>query len=236
MSLYDDSILTARPPYIRFERRAVEKRKTLEEGGASYYVDVDFALVTPHGSKDILEKIVDEWLPRLAEECRQGRFNTAWLTAYKEAYHAWKNDQEPPLNGTSIKMWPVASPAEVQQLLAMRCLTVEDLAAANEEMLGRIGMGARSLKQRAIDWLTGKSGQGPLIAQLDALRQMVTGLEARLEESAQQTKMLETQLAARQEFSAPSAQMQSVEDRLHSAKGQDTTDRDIDATINELLE
>jgi hypothetical protein len=234
--MYDDSILTARPPYIRFERRAIEKRKTVEEGGMPYYVDVDFALVTPHGSKDVLEKIVDEWFPRLAEECRQGRFNNAWLTAYKEAYHAWKNDQEPPLNGTSVKMWPVASPAEVQQLLAMRCLTVEDLAAANEEMLGRIGMGARSLKQRAVDWLTGKSGQGPLIAQLEAMRQTIAGLEARLDAEGQRTKMLEMQLAARPEFSVPADQIPSVEDRLHRAKGADTTDRDIDETINELLE
>ena len=139
----------ARPPYIRFERRAVEQRKTAEEGGAVFYVDMDFALITPHGSKDTTEKIVKEWLPRLTEEARQNRIPTSWVEAYKEAYHAFQNDQEPPLNGFSIKDWPSASPAEIKMMINLRVLTVEDLAALNDEGLGRLGMGARSLQQRA---------------------------------------------------------------------------------------
>jgi hypothetical protein len=233
--MFDDSILAPRPPYITFERRAVEKRKLIEEGGASYYVDVDFALVTPQGSKDILEKIVDEWFPRLADECRQGRFNPAWLNAYKESYTAWKNDQEPPLNGMSIKLWPGASPAEIKQLVAVRVLTVEDLAAANEEMLNRIGMGARSLKQRAVDWLTGKNGQGPLIEQLDGMRQQNESLQARLAALTAQVEGLQTMLNSRPEQQQQAPAVRPLEDRLADSQGR-RDESDIDAALNDLTE
>ncbi len=236
MSQFD--LMDARPPYIRFERRAVERRKLAEEGGASYFVDIDFALVTAHGSRDTTEKIVEEWFPRLAEEARQGRFNPAWLAAYKESYVAWKNDQEPPLNGTSIKAWPVASPAEVKHLLSVKCLTIEDLATANEEMLHRIGMGARSLKQKAQDWLTGKNGQAPLVAQLDAMRQVIAGLENRLNDASTRTQMLEMQLAAKQQVIADAVYSGTppVEDRLPPAQDSRAADRAVDDAIEELLE
>jgi hypothetical protein len=233
--MFDDSILAPRPPYITFERRAVEKRKLIEEGGESFYVDVDFALVTPHGSKDVLEKIVDEWFPRLTEECRQGRFSPTWLNAYKEAYSAWKNDQEPPLNGTSIKMWPAASPAEIKQLVAVRVLTIEDLATANEELLARIGMGSRSLKQRAMDWMAGKTGQAPLIAQLDGMRQQNEALQSRLFALTAQVEGLQMMLNTRPEPQQSAPVPRPLEDRLSESQGR-RDESDIDAALNDLTE
>lgn len=237
MAYFDDNILTARPPYIRFETRAIEKRKTAEEGGASTFVDVDFALVTSHGSKDTVEKVVSEWFPRLAEDVRQGRFNATWLKAYKDNYEAWKNNQEPPINGTSIKLWPVPSPAEVKHMLACHVRTVEDLAGANEELIGRLGMGARGLKQKAVDWLTGKNGQAPLIAQLDAMRQIIAGLEFRAEESAKLIRALEQQLQAKASAASPTEALPPVSDRLVRAQdAQSTFDADLNKTLDELLE
>lgn len=230
-------MLEERPPYIRFERRAIERRATLEEGGETAYVDRDFALVTAHGSKDTVEKLVDEWFPRLAEEARQGRFNPSWLKLYKDAYAAWKEDQEPPLNGTSIKLWPVASPAEVKRLIDLRILTIEDLAAGNEELIGRIGMGGRSLKQKAVDWLAGKTNQAPLITQLDALRQQNEALQARLEAQDAQIKGLQHMLNSKQSSEAPAAPMLApVEDRLAAARGSVREDTSIDDVIDEMLE
>ena len=152
-------LLEPRPPYIQFERRAIERRKVEAEGGGVFYVELDFAIVTPAGSKDCIEKVVEEWFPYLREQTRQGRFPQQWLDAYKSSYEAWKSDQEPPINGTSIKACPVFSVGEVKNLLALHVVAVEDLAQANEELLGRLGMGGRSLKQKAIDYLQAKIGR-----------------------------------------------------------------------------
>jgi predicted RecB family nuclease len=44
-------------------------------------------------------------------------------------------------------------PAQIKTLLDINVRTVEELAAANEETLNRVGMGGRALKQKAIIWL-----------------------------------------------------------------------------------
>lgn len=194
---YESPDQAPRPPYIRFEKRALEKRKTLEEGGETYYINRDFAIVTPAGSKETVEKEVDVWFPYLKEQVRQGRFDQRWYDAYTAAYKAWANDQEPPLNGIDIRNWAVASPAEIKMLVALRVLTVEDMAAANEELMMRIGMGARSLKQKALDYLTAKKDIAPLVQQLDAMRHTLAGLESRCSILEQRNKELELTATSR---------------------------------------
>src|SRR5207344_126223 len=115
----------------RFEKRAVERR---DAAGSITFDDVDFAIVTTHGSPNGTEKIVKEWFVQLKDEVRQERFPQQWLDAYQAAYNAWTNDQEPPVDGTAIKNWPSASPAEVKILSNLGIVCVEDLAQANEEL------------------------------------------------------------------------------------------------------
>jgi hypothetical protein len=198
--------MEARPPYVEFERVAEERRKSAEEGGTVYYVDVDYAKVTALGSKDTTVKSVGDWFPRLAEEARQGRYPQAWLDHFKAKYAAWKTDQELPVNGIPIKTWPGASPAEVKILLALHVLTIEDLAAGNDELIGRIGMGGRSLQNRARDWMTGLKGQGTLVAQIDALRQVIAGLEHRLEATETRAKLAEQRVIAAERAAQPQIQ------------------------------
>lgn len=201
--------IAPQPPYVRFERRAVEKRQTMEAGGGIYYVDVDFALVTPHGSKDTVEKIVVEWFEQLRAAVRQDRYPQLWLDAFKSAYEAWKNDQEPPVMGHDIRNWPVASAAEVKNLLAHRITSVETLATANEDLLMRIGMGARGLKQRALDWLQMKESSTEVISQLAALRETVARQESIIEGLRKRTEMaegaLQTRMAQTAEVLVPSS-------------------------------
>jgi hypothetical protein len=213
-------MLEARPPYIRFEVRSIEKRKPSAEGGDVFFIDEVFALITPHGSKDTTEKICSEWFPQLKEQVRQGRFSPTWYNAYLEAYQAFKTDQEPPLHGISIKNWPAASPAEIKILVALRVLTVEDLAAANDELAGRIGMGSRSLIARAKDYLSAKGGTGSFVAQMDALRQTVVGLENQIRNLSERNMTLEAQLAYKSNVIAQSQHdgLAPVEDRLAQAQ------------------
>lgn len=172
---------TAQMPFVQFEKRAVEKRKPVEEGGAVYYENVDFALVTPHGSKDRIEKVVSEWFARLEIEVKDSRLPQQWLTTFKAVYEAWKNDQEPPVVGTDIRSWPLLSPAECKRLIDLRCTSVETLAAANEEFIQRYGMGARALQQKAQAWLTAQKDHGPIVERVTALEAALEGMKSQVE-------------------------------------------------------
>src|SRR5262245_4399773 len=176
-------VMKERPPYVTFETRAIERRT---EGGGVTYADVDFALVTPIGSKDVHERVVSEWFKYMQQLEQMERWPKEWTAGYRESYRVWKETHTIPVSGFPIVNWPVASKAEVKILQAIHILTVEDMAAATEEALQRIGMGGRNLKQRAQDWLTAKKDTAPLVEQLSALRETNVALERRIEELERQ--------------------------------------------------
>lgn len=160
----------ARPPYVRFEVRAVEDREASIEAGHFVGKDVTFAIVTPTGSKDQVEREAAEWLKNIEAGVQQERIPGFWLTAYTKALEDFNNAQETPEFGTAVKDWPGASPSQVKLLIDINVRTVEELAAANEETINRIGMGGRALKQKAQAWLDSSSGQGKLSEELAQLR------------------------------------------------------------------
>jgi len=164
-------ILKDRPPYVAFEVRAEEDRNASIEAGYYKAKDVDYALITPAGSKDRVEQKVGEWFDKLQEQVMQERFPAEWLAKFQENYKLWKNGQEVPLTGTSVKNWPMLSPSQRTALLGLHVHTVEDLAAANEEVIVRLGMGGRSLRDKAREWLASTGGEaGKQAEQLVALR------------------------------------------------------------------
>jgi hypothetical protein len=228
------SVLAVNPPYIRFETRAVARQRPQAEGGGLFYEDVDFALVTSHGSKDTVEKITLEWFTQLKEQIRQGRFPQQWLDAYKAAYAAWKNDQELPVVGTPIKNWPVATPAEMKIIGALGIRAVEDLANANEELISKLGMGGRSLASRAKDWVLTSQGQAPLVAQMDSLRQINMGQQRTIDALTQRIGILEARLAQSAQ-TAPQQSLPPLEDRLSQAQAKNPGMSD-DEAIRDALE
>ena len=74
--------------------------------------------------------------------------------------------------------------------------SVEDLASANEEVLARIGMGGRALKQRAIDWLTSAGSTGKASEELSALKASNENLQARNEQLETQLRELAAKVEA----------------------------------------
>lgn len=160
----------ARPPYVTFEVRAEEDRTASIEAGHYVAKDVTYAMITPQGSKDRIERQVDDWLVNLKQQVAEGRFPQEWLRNFQEQYKAWKEGREIPLSGHAIVNWPAVSPAQVKQLQQARILTVEDLAGANEETVGHLGMGARALKQRAVEWLAAAKDTGKIAEEVAALK------------------------------------------------------------------
>ena len=176
-----------RPPYVSFERRGEEDRDASNAAGHYVAKDVNYAIITPQGSKDRIERNAEEWLEMLEAQASQDRFPREWVRQFKSMYEDWKAGNEPALNGTDVRNWPVASPANVQMLLQARLRTVEDLAQANEEAIGRLGMGGRALKAKAQEWLASSNDIGKQSEALVALKAENADLKAR-------NTSLETQL------------------------------------------
>jgi len=173
------NIAEARAPYVTFERRAVEDRAASIAQGRWVTKDVDFAIITPPGSKDQIERVVEEWLTHIEQESRVGRFPTEWVKAYKFAHSEWKEGREIPVDGTPVANWAVPSPAQIDSMRQLKIRTVEDMAQANEDVILRMGMGARQLKDLAINFLRGGSaeGQSQLATEIAALKAKVDNLE-----------------------------------------------------------
>jgi len=185
-----------RPPYVTFEVRAEEDRQASIEAGHFVAKDVDYALITPMGSKDRIERPATEWFAKLDQDTAEGRFPRQWLEGFKAGYKAWKEGREAPVDGTPIENWPVASPAQIKTLQSLHVRSVEDMANANEEVLGRIGMGGRALKQKAIDWLASSKDAGKVSEELGRLRSENDNLKARNDSLEAQLKQLSAKVDA----------------------------------------
>lgn len=189
-------VAEARPPYVSFEVKAVEDRTASIERGHYVTKDVDYAIITPQGSKDRTEREVQDWFANLTEQAQQQRFPQEWLTHFRASYAAWKEGLEMPVSGTAILTWPVLSPSQVKSCIDARVRTIEDLAAANEETLARIGMGGRALKDKAVSWLSAASGNGKVTEELAALKAAKAGSDERAAALEKQLKELQAQVAA----------------------------------------
>lgn len=196
----------ATAPWVEFKKISVEDRTASVEAGSYIAVDVDYAFITPAGSKDCVEKPVKEWFEGLAQQVEAQRFPGEWLRAFRNMYEAWQKSEEVPIEGTSVKNWSVASPAQIEMLLRLHVRTVEQLAAANEDVISKLGMGGRNLVDKAKAYVQqSTSGTGKLAednANLRAALEEAKTVTATLEE---QMRMLQAQVAALQGAQAGAA-------------------------------
>lgn len=200
-----------RPAYVRFETRAVESKSKSLEAGRSVSVDVDYALVTPPYSKDLVVIKVSQWLDNTRRNVKNGRTPAAWLEHWEKAYNAFKNGKEAPLNGTSIKEWSAISPAQIKNLITLNILTIEDLAAVNDEGLKRIGMGSNELKRKAINWLDAAKDHGPIVMRATQLESENAQLKLSNSDLIAKNKALMTQLEALKQPVYAEVRRESVE-------------------------
>lgn len=190
------SIQEGRPAYVVFETLTEEDRDASIEQGKYVPKDVDYAYITPQGSKDRIPRQVADWFRQLDQQVQEGRLPAEWLAAYKAKYSAWKEGRAMPENGTPIINWPAVSPAQVKILLDANVRTVEDLAAANEQAIAAIGMGGRALKQRATDWLASAKDTGKMAEEMSALKAQNADLAASNERMAKQLQELSAKFDA----------------------------------------
>ena len=150
-----------RPAYVKFEVRAVENVAASNREGRYVANDVEFVLLTPPYSKDVLIFEVDTWFSNMKQDVDNGRLPREWADNYRKQYDFWKQGLEAPLDGTPIRGWQLASPAQQEALIRMNVRTVEDLAGMNDDGIRRFGMGGTEMRNKARAWLaqsdTGKS-------------------------------------------------------------------------------
>lgn len=182
----DTTDLNANPdkqprPYVRFELRS---RETRAPDGTPQFEDVAWALVTPSGSRDVLEKIATEWIAGLEAHAVAGRIPAQWPAEYRAALKGWLEGQEVPVGGTPVKNWPALSASQRKAVENAGILSVEDLALANDEAKGRIGMGCETIVNMAKAWVADKNGPGALAAKYEdamlknaALQERVASME-----------------------------------------------------------
>jgi hypothetical protein len=155
--------------YVRFERRPIEDREGSLRNGHYTSKDVDYAVITPPGSKDQIPREVKAWFAYLDQQVMEERIPVEWVDRYKAAYEKWKKGEEIPLDGVAIKGWGLLSPAQQVNLIAIGIQTVEQLADLNEEMKNRIGLGAVEMQRKAKNWLDEANGPGKIVARLTAI-------------------------------------------------------------------
>jgi FtsZ-binding cell division protein ZapB len=185
-----------KPSYVRFEIRSIEDREASMEAGHYVGKDVIFALVTPAGTRDCVEREASEWIKNIEEGVNQDRIPSSWLVAYRGALEAFTKNQEAPEFGTPVIDWPSASPSQIKLLLDINVRTVEELAAANEETVQRIGMGGRALKEKAQAWLDSSKDAGKVAEEVQALRVANEALKSDNKEMRDRLTALEKQLTA----------------------------------------
>lgn len=174
-------IQQARPPFVEFKKISKHDVAKSLEAGRRVVKDIDMAYIMQPGSRDQVEISAEQWLASIKRkmlEATADAYPQEWVDGYHKKYQLWKDGHDAPLNGTSIKEFPLLSPAEVENLIAVNILTIEDLAGATEEGLGRIGMGARTLREKAMQWVKAQSAAE---SELSVLREQNAKLLARIE-------------------------------------------------------
>jgi len=185
----------ATAPHITFFEESVPDREATDREGSARFRTVHMIRVRQVGSKDFIVKNAEEWLEHV-EKIKQ--FPPDWISMFRRAYEAYLQGQELPVEGTPIKLWSPLSKAMADQIIAAGVRTVEELAAANEETLKRVGIGARQLQNQARAWRDTAKSTG-----------VVSGELAKLRAENEQRKERESDLLKRiEELAAQVARMQ----------------------------
>lgn len=175
----------ARPPFVEFKRIAIKDERASQEQGRHVTKDVDMAYIMQPGSRDQVERYAQDWLNMIRQNFVNGSANAyplEWVDGFEKMYRAFKEGHELPLNGTSVKEWAYLSPAQAENFIAIRVLTIEDVAAMTEDAMRSFGIGARELRDKAREWLSGKDAYSAenerLKAELEALKERLNSLES----------------------------------------------------------
>lgn len=151
-----------RPPFVRWEEQEFGIDAELsKQAGHPVPKMVVMALITPHGSKDVVEKPAEAWLKQINEKALNGDYDVAWYQFFQHSYAEWLKGNELPREGTPIKTWAMLpGKMTAKRLIATGITTVEDLAEFPDSNLGVIGLDGRHLRDLARGWINEAKDKG----------------------------------------------------------------------------
>ena len=145
--------------FARFYTEEVEDEAASREAGHAVYRMVD---KVEWGRKGQNLVVLNEKISRVQR-------NPAIWSVMEPAYLAWKKGQEAPLDGTSLKMWPAITPAQIRTLQNFGIRTVEELMTISDGDCDKIGNGVRHLRTRARLWKEAANDIGKVAERLAAI-------------------------------------------------------------------
>lgn len=156
----------SRTPYFSFVDRehGIDAEASKEKG---YEVPQmrTFILVVPHGNKDPIEFVADEFIERKTKEVREGRYDATWLTEFKAGLALYRDGKTIPRHGLPLITWERLTKSR-REALAPIFPTVEDLAAVPDSSLGTIGLDGRVLRDMARGDIQAKKDLSPVVKEL----------------------------------------------------------------------
>ena len=190
-------------PHVEFFLEPVEDRTATINAGRKIMIDQEFYSIYPRGGKDVVTR-------KVPPPSEPGSYPKAdridFEGKYGRHYGAWKEGREAPVEGTDLRNFPLLTPAEIENCRTFHIHSVEHLAAATEEALNNLGMGARNLKKTAQKWLDFGENGGKTIAQLQDLEEKVKAQSAQIETL---TEKLQDKVAAQEEKPKPGRKKRS---------------------------
>jgi hypothetical protein len=181
-------VFDKRPPFVRFEEREMGiDQAASDEAGRPIPRVIVMACITPHGSKDVVEKPAVEWIEQIHQKAMRGEYNPEWVQHFRAALQEWQRGNELPREGTPVKTWQPITREASNRLIALGITTVEDLAAFPDSGLGGIGMDGRYLRDLARGWINEAKDKGinakalaDANVEIDRLKAQNESLQARM--------------------------------------------------------
>lgn len=188
-------IFDKRPPFVRFEEREMGiDPKLSEEAGRPIPRVLIMACITPHASKDVVEKPAEEWLEQIRAKALKGEYPLDWSTFFRAQFDEWKKGNELPREGTPIATWQMCTREQSTRLRAGSITTVEDLAVVPDSGLGMIGPDGRYLRDLAAGWIKEAKDKGANAKALADANVRIGDLEATIAGQADRIRRLEAKL------------------------------------------
>ena len=115
----------------------------------------------------------------------------------KPSYERWLEGQEEPVDGTPLDVLPFIAPALVPHFKSLLIKTAEDLAAATDADLDRIGMGSRGFREKCRAYVANKAGDAKLADMLAARDAENAQLRSELDELKREVNALSPKTSAK---------------------------------------
>ena len=190
---------TFKPPHLRFEDSSIKDNSaSLEAGRAVFHPCIKVYIRAPGDDKCEVpyiveqkvkdpitgeEKLVKPWEQHLKEKLHHKFIERQYYDFCIRSIAHWKENQETMVDGTPIGEWALLSKAECDNLKALGILSIEQCSQMTEEALSAYGLGARTLKEKAGNFLTANSNPGRAAEKINALEANLNSAVQKAEEA-----------------------------------------------------